>query len=79
MEKKYIVAEDISFKLGSKKNLYDLIKVHCKFILKYNELKIVNFVLPPYKKWSIEFIKKILAKKKLVSFQTWTFIEQFRQ
>ena len=79
MEKKYIAAEDISFKLGSKKNLYDLIKVDCKFILKYNDLKIVNFVLPPYKKWLIEFIKKILAKKKLVSFQTWTFIEQFRQ
>ena len=62
---KYIAPEDISGKLGSKQNLYEILALDCKYWFHY--FCLVGLYLPPYDKWTVEFLKQLLSKKKLVS------------
>ena len=64
MEREYIAPEDISCKLGNKKHLYDVIKIDSKIFVVLLTLILVNLFTPPYKKWTIRFIKDLLAKNK---------------
>ena len=65
MENKYVSPEDLSFKLGSKENLYKILTIDCRqYFIIYT---LVNLYLPPYEKCTTSFMKDILSKKKLVS------------
>ena len=62
---KYIAPEDISWKLGNKRHLYEVLTIDCKCSL--NNLNLAGLYLPPYEKWTVDFLKQILSKSKLVS------------
>ena len=65
MENKFVAAEDLTSKLGSKKCLYEILNKDRK--ASEFHLTIVGLYLPPYKRWPVSFMKQILSKEKKVS------------
>ena len=65
MDNKFVAPEDISGKMGNKKNLYEVLKVDRKNY--YYIAILVGLFLPPYEKCSTDFLKDLLAKRKPVS------------
>ena len=65
MENTFISPTDLSGRLGTKRNLYDILCVDSKKA--WFQLILVGLYLPPFDKCPTFFLKEIFAKRKLVS------------
>ena len=65
----YATAEDFRLKARSKKDLYFLFTQQCNN--KINDL-LENLVLPPFREWTVSFLKGILAEENEVSFNEYS-------
>ena len=65
MDNKFVAPEDISGKMGNKKNLYEVFKADRKYY--YYIAILVGLFLPPYEKCSTDFLKDLLPMRKHAS------------
>ena len=65
MENTFVSPTDLSGRLGTKRNLYDILSIDGKLIS--IRLALVGLYLPPFERCPTFFLKELLAKRKLVS------------
>ena len=65
MENTFISPTDLSGRLGTKRNLYNILFIDGK--LSWITLALVGLYLPPFEKCPTFFLKELFAKRKLVS------------
>ena len=66
-ENVFIFPNDLSGRLGSKQDLYNILDIDRKGSFNLND--IVGIFSPPYEKWPTSFLRDIFTKKKLVRLQ----------